>query len=144
MKYKSLSLHAVNKPYQSFSNRLPAPCPPNDSVAVCHSMQVGNFKINNRLLAGAKRSFPSEAAYYSLLYTYRDLRAKIHRDKNSFFALETQLIGHTIIIIFTSEKNRVACSPLLLTDKLHISKSLGAIFFFKERWLKIRMTVFRA
>ena len=48
VKYKSLSLHAVNKPYQSFSNRLPAPCPPNDSVAVCHSMQVGNFKINNR------------------------------------------------------------------------------------------------
>ena len=32
------------------------------------------------------------------------------------------------IIIFTSEKNRVARSPLFLTDKSHISKSLSALF----------------
>ena len=67
-----------------------------------------------------------------LLYTYRDLRFKKHRDKNSLFALEKPadwsyhfftsekrridaLIGY--IIIFTSEQNRVARSPLLLTDK---------------------------
>ena len=68
----------------------------------------------------------------SLLYTYRDLRAKKHRDKNSLFALERPAdwpynfftsekrridarIGY--IIILTSEQNRVARSSLLLTDK---------------------------
>ena len=78
-----------------------------------------------------------------LLYTYRDLRAKKHRDKNSLFALEKPadwsydfftsekrridaLIGY--IVIFTSEKNRTARSPLHLIDKQHISKSLGAFF----------------
>ena len=78
-----------------------------------------------------------------LLYTYRDLRAKKHRDKNSLFTLEKPadssydffftsekrridaLIGY--IIIFTSEQNRIARSPLLLTD--NISKSIGAFFF---------------
>ena len=67
-----------------------------------------------------------------LLYTYRDLRAKKHRDKKSVFELEEPsnwsydflsgekrridaLIGY--IIIFFSEQNRVARSPLLLADK---------------------------
>ena len=35
------------------------------------------------------------------------------------------------ITIFTSEQNHVARSPLLLADKLDISKSLGAFFFTK-------------
>ena len=85
--------------------------------------------------------------YPYLLYTYRDLRAKKHRDKNNLFALEKPadwsydffftsekrridaLIGY--IIMFTREENRVARSPLLLSDQQHISKSLGAFFFRK-------------
>ena len=68
---------------------------------------------------------------HHLLYTYQDLRAKKHQDKNSLFVLEKPddwsydffhnekqridtLIGY---IIFTSEQNRVAHSPLLMTDK---------------------------
>ena len=92
VKYKSFRFTQLISPVlnicESFSDRLPAPCLLNDAVAVCHSMQVGIFEMNDRYLAGAKRSFPSEAAYYSLLYTYWDLRTKIHRDKDSLFALE--------------------------------------------------------
>ena len=39
------------------------------------SMQTGIFKINNLQLAGAKRSFPSEAAYYLLSADLGILRA---------------------------------------------------------------------
>ena len=41
-----------------------------DAVAIRLSMQIGIFKINNCLLAGTKRSFPSKAGYYLL---YADL-----------------------------------------------------------------------
>ena len=66
-----------------------------------------------------------------LSYTYRDLRAKKHRDKTSlsalekpagptiFFTGEKRRIDATIgdITICTSEQNHVARSPLLLADK---------------------------
>ena len=75
----------------------------------------------------------------TLLYTYRDLRAKKHLDEKGLFALEKPadwsykpidaLIGY--IINITSEQNRVARSQLLLTDKKHISK-LKRIFLQKD------------
>ena len=37
---------------------------------------------------------PGKVSTFSLLCTYRDLRAKKHRDKNSLLALKSQLIGH--------------------------------------------------
>ena len=50
-----------------------------------------------------------------------------------FFTSEKRRIDALFgsIIISTSEQNRVARSPLLLTDKWHISKSLDAFFFRK-------------
>ena len=75
---------------------------------------------------------PELQGFYVLLYTYRDLRAKKHRDKSSHFALEkpadwsynlfllvklTYRCSDGYIIIFTSEKNRIARTPLLLIDK---------------------------
>ena len=75
----------------------------------------------------------------TLLYTYRDLRAKKHLDEKGLFALEKPadwsykpidaLIGY--IINITSEQNRVARSQLLLTDKKHTSK-LKRIFLQKD------------
>ena len=75
-----------------------------------------------------------------LLYTYRDLLTKKHRDKNSFFLLLKRtdwsyymtfffylrkktrvyaLIAY--IIVLTSEQNRVTRLPLLLSDNYHVS-----------------------
>ena len=45
------------------------------AVSVRLSTQTGIFKINNLYLAGAKRSFPSEAAYYLLYADLGILRA---------------------------------------------------------------------
>ena len=48
------------------------------------------------------RKIQTDFLHIYLLYTYRDLRAKKHRDKNSLFALEKPADWSTIF--FTSEK----------------------------------------
>ena len=78
---------------------------------------------------------------HTMIYAPKSIKIKIVSSHQ-----RSQLIGHTIfftsekrhidapigyIIIFTSEQNRIARSPLLLTDKQHISKSLVAFFFRK-------------
>ena len=70
------------------------------------------------------------------IYAPKSIQIKIVSSRQ-----RSQLIGHTIfftsekrrihaligyIIIFTTEQNHIARSPLLLIDKKHISKSLGA------------------
>ena len=47
------------------------------------TMQTGIFKLNNFQLAGAKRSFPSEAAYYLLYADLGILRANIAYQSNT-------------------------------------------------------------
>ena len=91
--------------------------------------------LNDRQYLQSSSNNNNNNKFLSLLYEYRDLRAKKHRDKNSLFALQKPadwsyhfftgeklridaLIGY--IIIFTGEQNRVARSPLLFTDKQHI------------------------
>ena len=82
---------------------------------------------NHRVFRSRQPAEFREKTEVSLLYKYRNLRAKKHRDTNSLFALEKpadwshdfftsekrRIDAQIGYIIFTREQNRIARSPLL-------------------------------